>query len=150
MRNATNSDLEALIQIRQGIKIETIRERLDKQAKKEVDYLVIEGEGKIVGHVVLHWHGKLTHPEYPDMVDLYIKESERGKGYGTKLIAECERRAKEKGFTEIGLAVNPDLNDSAVMLYKSLGYKHTGVTPYVDGVYDGVEDWCIDMEKDLT
>jgi hypothetical protein len=55
----------------------------------------------------------------------------------------------EKGFNKIGLAVNPDENCSAHKLYKKLGFKDTGEKPYVDGVYNGVEDWCIDMEKKL-
>lgn len=149
IRNATDSDLQALTQIRQNMPAETVLERLKKQAAHGVEYLVFESESKIVGHVVLRWQGKLTHPDYPDMVDLYVQESQRGKGYGTKLIAECERRAKERGFTKMGLAVNPDLNDPAVKLYTTLGYKHTGDKPYVDGVYDGTKDWCVDMEKDL-
>lgn len=150
IRNATIQDIELIKQVRPDwITTAIINERLDKQNKKEIDFLVYDNLGQIVSFVVIYWHGKKSHPEYPDIVDLYTKESERGKGYGSMLIAECERIAKNRGFKKLGLAVNPDLNCQARKLYEKLGYHHTGNEPYVDGVYNGVKDWCIDMEKDL-
>jgi ribosomal protein S18 acetylase RimI-like enzyme len=83
------------------------------------------------------------------MVDLYTKTEERGKGYGTALIVECENRAKSRGYKKIGLAVNPNLNDHARKLYEKLGYVHDGGKSYIDGVYDGIDDWCVDLEKEL-
>lgn len=93
--------------------------------------------------------GKPTHPEYPDLSDLYTKEDRRGEGAGKLLIEYCERRAKELGFTKIGLAVNTTENPRTVSLYERLGFISTGEPKYLDGVYDGVEDWVIDLEKKL-
>lgn len=150
IRQATEADYAALHQIRPTITDDEIKGRLDKQSQGEVIYLVVAENNKLVSFVVLHWQGKKTHPEYPDMVDLYTMESERGKGYGTQLIAECERLVKEKGFTKIGLAVNPTLNAPAKRLYEKLGYTHDSKPPYIDGIYNGTEDWCIDLEKNLN
>lgn len=83
------------------------------------------------------------------MEDLYTREDQRGKGLATKLIKKCEKLVKQKGFNKIGLAVNPDLNENAHRFYIKLGYRHDGKKSSIDGVYDGVEDWVIDLEKIL-
>ena len=150
IRNVSTNDINSLKLIKPTLELNTINNRLERQLKKEVEFLILENKGKPVCFVLLKWNGKETHPEYPDIEDLYTKESERGKGYGSKLIAECEKRSKEKGFNKIGLAVNPDKNCSAYRLYLTLGFEPTNEKPYIDGVYNGVEDWCIDMEKSLN
>ncbi|MFA6602223.1 MAG: GNAT family N-acetyltransferase [Candidatus Shapirobacteria bacterium] len=147
IRNVTPADYESLKIIKPSLDLETVTNRLNRQNKGEVEFLVLEDNFELVSFVLLKWNGKETHPEYPDMEDLYTKEDKRGKGYGSLLIKECERKAKKKGFSKIGLAVNPQENDHANQLYQHLGYQPTGEKTYVDGIYSGVEDWCIDMEK---
>ena len=57
--------------------------------------------------------------------------------------------AKERGCDRLGLAVNPDDNPAARRLYERLGYRHDGGEKYLDGVYNGFEDWVIDLEKEI-
>ena len=142
-------DAEAVRKIKPSLSNKTIKERLEKQAEGKVDFLLLEDNGQPVSFVLLKWEGKSTHPEYPDMEDLYTREEFRGKGYGTLLIKECEERARKKFFGKIGLAVNPNENPKAKVLYERLGYKHDGEKTYLDATYNGVEDWVIDLEKDL-
>ena len=149
IRQVNLSDSESLKIIKSFLTDEIIQKRKELQDSGKADFLVIDLKGKIFGFVFLKWEGKPTHPEYPDMEDLYVKESERSKGYGQLLIKECERLAKEKGFTKIGMAVNPDENCKARILYEKLGYKHDGKEKYVDGIYNGVEDWVVDLEKEI-
>lgn len=149
IRSATNADGKAIKLIKPSLSTHTIHTRFILQTKGTVEFLVLEDNGILVGFVLLKWNGKKTHSNYPDVEDLYIKENYRSKGYGTLLLRECEKRAKEKGFTKIGLAVNPEKNTGVKKLYKKLGYKHDGKNTYLDGVYNGVEDWVIDMEKTL-
>lgn len=61
----------------------------------------------------------------------------------------AEDRARRRGIGRIGLAVNPTENVRARALYERLGYVATGERSYVDDVYDGYEDWVIDLEKEL-
>lgn len=149
IRKAKREDIAVIRTVKPILTEAQIIERLEKQKKGDSDYLVLEKDGAIVSFVVLKWQGKETHPEYPDMEDLFTKLKERGKGYGTRLIKECERLAKARGFKKIGLAANPDLNQYAEQLYEKLGYKHDGKKSYVDGVYDGTEDWVVDLEKEI-
>ncbi|MBI2464645.1 GNAT family N-acetyltransferase [Candidatus Shapirobacteria bacterium] len=149
IRNVDKNDFESIKEIKPVIDSVTFDDRILRQAKGDVDFLVLEDNGDLKCFVLLKWKGKDTHPEYPDIEDLYTKASERGKKYGSTLIAECEKMVREKGFNKIGLAVNPNENCSAHKLYKRLGFNDTGEKTYIDGVYNGVEDWCIDMEKSI-
>ena len=148
-RKATLKDIAQLKKVKPSLTDEQVVERLKRQGEKLLEYLVLERNGEVVSFILLKWHGKESHPEYPDMEDLYTREDQRGKGFATKLIKECERLVKQRGFKKIGLAANPDLNENARRLYKKLGYSHDGGKSYIDGIYDGVEDWVVDLEKEL-
>ena len=149
IRLARVTDYEMLKKIKPSISDRIIEERLSRQEEGKVEFMVLEDNNESVSFVLLKWEGKKTHPEYPDMEDLYTKEESRRKGYATLLIKECEKRVKEKGFKKIGMAVNPDKNSKAKVFYERLGYKHYGSKPYVDAVYNGAEDWVIDLEKEM-
>ena len=108
IRKANASDIESLFILKNGtLTREEIQKRLDQQGDGDIDYYIILDQGQLVGHVVLNWRGKSTHPEYPDIVDVFVAERERGKGYGTIILEFCESAARDKGFLKIGLAVNP-------------------------------------------
>jgi len=149
IRKATLKDIKQLIKVKPSLTDEHIVERLKRQGEGLVEYLVLEVNNEIVSFILLKWHGKETHPEYPDMEDLFTREDQRAKGYATTLIKECEKLARERGFKKIGLAANPDLNENARKLYEKLDYHHDGGKSYVDGIYNGVEDWVINLEKSL-
>ena len=104
----------------------------------------------VIGWILIKWRGKPTHPEYPDLEDVWVTESRRGLGVGTTLLHFAEQQARRRGFTRIGLAVNPTENQRAKALYERLGYTPTGEDTYVDDVYDGHEDWVIDLEKRIS
>jgi [ribosomal protein S18]-alanine N-acetyltransferase len=124
-----------------------LRRRLAQAPEGKAVYLVAEDAGEIVGHVFLKFYGSETDPDYPNLEDLYVREDRRGSGIGSALLARSETLLREKGYGRVGLSVNPDLNPRAKALYQRLGYKDTGRDPYLGGVYDGDEDWVIDMVK---
>lgn len=149
IRVATKKDLEQLNHLKGRSDTDRYLKRIGKTNEGSADYLVLEENGEILGHVFLKYYGTDKDPDYPNVEDLYIRKDQRGKGLGTKLLEECERLSKEKGFNKIGISVNPTLNQKAVKLYQRLGYKDLGRGQYLDGVYDGTEDWVIDMVKEL-
>lgn len=149
IRNLTSTDIEEIRSVKPNLYFGTISDRLERQEKGEVEFLGLEDDGQLVCFVLLKWVGKKTHLGYPDIEDLYTKEGKRGVGYATKLLNKCEELVKEKGFSKIGLAVNPTENTQALKFYEHLGYKIIGEDKYIDGIYDGVEDWCVDMEKTI-
>lgn len=121
--------------------------RLDEQNKGNAAYLLAEHHDTIFGHVLVKFLGKATEPNFPDLEDLFVREDMRGKGIATLLLEKAQIIAQEKGFDRIGISVNPTLNPKAKVLYKRLGFQDTKTPSYVDDVYNGVEDWVIDMVK---
>lgn len=148
IKNAGSSDLPRLQVVRQ-LEAWRMAQRLDAQTAGRAEFLMVEENFQVVSFVFLKYSGKQTYPDFPDIEDLYTKEQERGKGYATALLQACEAKAKQKGFGQIGLAASIDPADPARRLYEKLGYQHDGKARYVDGVYDGVKDWVIDMVKNL-
>jgi ribosomal-protein-alanine N-acetyltransferase len=51
-----------------------------------------------------------------------VAPSQRGKGLGARLMAECESRLAKLGMTRVVLEVNVD-NKSAIALYEKCGYR---------------------------
>lgn len=58
--------------------------------------------------------------------DFFVEETMRGKGYGKKVMFECEKDAKEKGAKEMKLHVFGH-NKLARALYESIGYEPTNI-----------------------
>ena len=127
-----------------------IARRLQQTQEGKGAYLVAEIDDQIVGHVFLKFYGKETAPNYPEVEDLYVQEKFRRQGVGTALMQQCEVIARSNGFNMIGLAAGVDETGHERLLYKKLGYILTGDEPYVDGVYNGVEDWVANMKKELN
>lgn len=101
---------------------------------------------EILGWVILSWSADGTDAH---VVDLFVREDHRRRGIGTALMIEVERRARSGREQKLWLAVNPTANTDAMRLYEHLGFCHDGGPTYLDGVYDGFEDWVIDMRKAL-
>ena len=68
---------------------------------------------------------RLFSEEVAEMKRLYVKESTRKLGIGSRLVMEAERSAKDKGYKEIKLDTLNTMT-TAVELYKKNGYKETG------------------------
>jgi ribosomal protein S18 acetylase RimI-like enzyme len=155
IRHANSSDFERLVSIKKlGKKhrawIETVQtQRFAEVSEGKAIYLVVVASNEIIGHVFLKLYGSNTEPDYPNIEDLYIAEDARGRGLGSQLLQEAEVLLKGLGYQGVSLSVNPELNPRAKALYDRLGYKDVGRQPYLGGVYDGDEDWVIDMVKSL-
>lgn len=156
IRTATPDDIPQLTHLKKPQKERHVKmfhdnqiKRLDGMVKEEEIYLVVEDNGQIIAHLLLKLHGIPTEPGYPNMNDLFVLENKRNMGIGSILVKEAEKIVKEKGNSKISLAVNPTINPKAKALYERLGYKQTETKAYLDGVYDGDEDWVIDMVKKL-
>lgn len=149
IRLANWNDLAELAGLKRWGPEQPYRGRIAATEEGRCAYLVAELDRRIVGQALLKYEGTPEHRGYPDVEDLYVREDRRGSGVGTALLSRCEYIAGQRGFQRLGLSVNPTLNYRAKALYERLGFRDVGRPPYLDGVYDGVEDWVIDMVKDL-
>jgi len=149
IRRATFEDISSLLVLKNR-RPEQCEQRLRAAESGDAEYLVAVMDGQIVGQAFLKFYGKMSEPTYPDIEDLYVHKDFRRQGVATKLLERCERLAQDKGFAAIGLAASVKLDDLGRQLYRELGYVETQTAPYVDGIYNGVEDWVMDMVKSFS
>lgn len=140
-------------------------DRLARQARGEVVYLIAWQDARPIGHALLKWDGsadahvadRLDGP-CPDIEDLFVLAELRGRGIGTQLLAEAERRVLARGMRCAGLSVGEDSNEAARRLYARLGYRDAGFGPYVEqGEYVDAEgrlrhwqEMCVYLTKRLA
>lgn len=154
-RNAAISDLEELSKLyspktdQQKLNWKKLQEKRinDSLENPNKEFIVALLNGEIIGHFSIDY-ARLT---YPHAGSLVVREDLRNKGYGSGIIEEIEKRIREKGYSKVGISVNPDNNKDAKRLYERLGYKQVSKDKYLDYVdpIDGAEDWVVDLEKEL-
>jgi len=78
---------------------------------------------------------------------IYVRSSERSKGYGRSAVQFAETIAKERALAKIVLTVNKH-NTNTIHVYEKMGFKKTG--SIVQDIGDGffMDDFA--MEKDIT
>jgi len=126
-------------------------------------YLVLVVDESVIGFACLasrrpsYWSDANDQQHLPQIVDLQVEESHRGRGYGSEFIRLVERIATEAGNTCLYLSVDPLTNPRAHALYLRLGYRPEQSKPYRKawqftdslGNIHGGEDWIVDLVKQL-
>jgi GNAT superfamily N-acetyltransferase len=146
---ASPHDLPKLTRVQKGFGEAEILARFQWLTNANASWYVWWAEQEPRGWAIIQWNGKPTVLSHPALSDLYVHPDWRNQGIGTKILLACEQKVRDLGYTMLGLAVNPDLNPRAYALYQRLGYHAISHYKYLDGVYNGVEDWVIDLEKRL-
>ncbi len=138
-------------------------ERLDRQKRDAVVYLIAWYAGRPVGHGLLKWAGAEEEPiasylqgQCPDVEDLFVLDAFRSKSVGRQILFNAEHLVKERGYPQIGLSVDVK-NTRAWILYKRMGYRETHLGEhyergeYVDqhGQPQLWEETCIYLVKKL-
>lgn len=108
-----------------------------------------------LGQAAIHWNGKPTHPDIPDIQSLRVHPSLRGRGIGSRLLEVCEKHVAKQGYKKVSLSVALD-NPDAQRLYERQGYRVVG-SPYCDvwfytdiaGKNVRVEETVLDLIKKL-
>lgn len=66
-----------------------------------------------------------------------------GQGIGTALMKECLEQAKSMGYEQVELEA-VDANETALGLYRKLGFKECGKIPHAQRLSDGsYQDYCM-------
>jgi GNAT superfamily N-acetyltransferase len=103
------------------------RHQLQRSHTGEVDFLVVEMDGQVVGKAVLDWVHNADGTPWLWLGS--VDPAYRGRGLGALGLAEAERRARARGHTLIEMCVDDD-NPRARDLYLRNGYSVAG--PYLD------------------
>jgi GNAT superfamily N-acetyltransferase len=163
VRKALEADLPALTDIK-GYGSETIHhDRLRETGGSFLHYLVLLADQEVIGFACLvfrrpsSWSDADDTQHLPQIVDLEMKDSFRGKGYGTEFMHQMESIARGLGFKQLYLTVEPLDNPRAYAFYQRLGYKALQNEPYHStwaftdstGKQHHGELWVVDMVKQL-
>ena len=124
IRFANENDLSSLCSLRNNRDLFT--NYLNQFLSKEIYFVVAEQNSLILGFGVLKLKGTL----HPKLSDLYVSEVYRRKGIGSDLIKYRENIARNLGYTEIFVSVDPIENPKMVKLIKKHSYK-TITEPYL-------------------
>ena len=96
------------------------KESISDQIRNGLLYFLIEEDNQSIGYIGVQPKGDELF-----LSKIYIKSSERGKGYGKKAIQCIEKLAKEKGLRKIALTANKNNRDT-INAYEKLGFKNLG------------------------
>lgn len=124
IRLANEDDLSGLCVLRNNRDLFT--NYLKQFLNKKIYLVIAEQNSLILGFGVLKLKGVL----HPKLSDLYVGEVYRGKGIGSDLIRYRENIAKDLGYTEIFVSVDPIENPKMVKLIKKHNYR-TITEPYL-------------------
>ena len=163
VRDAVQTDVVALTAIKGDGSEAVHRDRLRGAQGSGFRYLVLLADQDIIGFACLvsrrpaYWSDADDTQHLPQIVDLQVKESHRGQGYGSKFVRAIERIAVEAGFGNLYISVEPLNNPRVYALYQRLGYQPLQWEPYrktweftdSEGKVHRGEDWVVDMEKQL-
>lgn len=122
----------------------------------KVSALIADFNGFPIGQSAIHWHGKPTHPQIPDIQSLRVFAAFRGLGIGSLLLEASEDLVRTRGYGQVSLAVGLE-NPKARRLYERLEYSTIG-EPYNDiwfytntqGQSVRMEELVIDLVKTLN
>ncbi len=101
-----------------------------KHRGESVMVVVADFNGFPVGHAAIHWLGKPTHPEIPDVQSVRVMDVFQGQGIGSRLLEQCEKIVRSENHPRISLAVAVE-NERARRLYERMQYRISG-KPYDD------------------
>jgi ribosomal protein S18 acetylase RimI-like enzyme len=163
VRAAEEADVPALTALKGDGSQALHRDRLRDAQGSGFRYLVLVADQEIIGFACLvfrrpaSWSDADDTQHLPQLVDVRVKESQRGRGYGSEFIRAIERIAAAAGSGQLYLSVDPSNNPRAYALYQRLGYQPLQSEPYrkiwefkdsAGKVHRG-EDWVVDMVKPL-
>ena len=110
-----------------------------EQIENGYSYYLLEAGGDYIGYM-----GVCPKEDELFLSKLYIRASQRDKGFGRKAIEFLEELAGEKGLGKITLTVNKNNTDS-IRAYEELGFANLGVL--VQDIGDGFIMDDYKMEK---
>ncbi|GAA4999140.1 GNAT family N-acetyltransferase [Streptomyces siamensis] len=125
VRGASEQDLNALHQLDAELFPDftypyfVLRQFFDVCAK---DFLVLDDGSSLCGYVL-----SATAPDRRKswVLGLGVTKNLRGQGLGRRLMGEALHSLRDHGVPEVWLSVEP-ANDTAIALYRSLGFVHQG------------------------
>lgn len=94
---------------------------------KSLPYLVAEEDGKVLGFAYCNWFKPRPAYRFSAEDSIYVSESARGKGLGTKLLAALSQAAEAAGVRKLIAVIGDSANAGSIGVHRSQGFTHVGV-----------------------
>lgn len=93
------------------------------EAEDIIDYLILH-ENDSIGYVILREgrHPSRRYSDYLRIVDLYIDEDWRGRGYGKDVLERVKKMAREQGYDHLEVSCEWE-NEDARRFYRNTGFR---------------------------
>jgi len=164
VRDAEEADVPALTAIKGDAGAALHRDRLRESQGSGFRYLVLQVDQEIIGFACLvfrrpsNWSDAGNTQHLPQIVDLLVNESHRGRGYGSTLVRTIEQIVAAKGYDQLFIDVEPFDNPRAYALYQRLGFQPLQSEPYLSswkftdsaGKDHHGEAWVVDLVKQYS
>ncbi len=112
---------------------------ISEQIAGGYSYYLLEADGDYFGYT-----GVCQKEDELFLSKLYIRASQRGKGYGRKVVEFLEGLARDKGLAKITLTVNRN-NTDTIKAYEKFGFDNLG--DFVQDIGNGFAMDDFKMEK---
>ncbi|MDD4983855.1 MAG: GNAT family N-acetyltransferase [Candidatus ainarchaeum sp.] len=125
IKQANRENLKDLDFIRECKLPKLHEKRFIFQDKGKSNYYIFFKDGIPVGHVDVIFKSRIKYHKCPVLQDLYVKKSERKKGFGKNILNQVGKKLKPMGYKYMGLDVEkkePGLRK----FYESCGFKVYG------------------------
>src|SRR5690349_13935870 len=119
VRDAEQADVPALTAIKGAGSEALHRDRLRDARGSGFRYVVLVVDQELIGFACLvmrrpaYWSDADDTQHLPQIVDVQVKGSYRGRGYGSYFVRAIERIAAEAGYRQLYLSVEPSTNPRA-------------------------------------
>ncbi|MCD8198872.1 MAG: ribosomal protein S18-alanine N-acetyltransferase [Phascolarctobacterium sp.] len=137
-RSMAAADVDAVVRLEAETFSDAWKENmlLDEINNSMTDYFVMEKDGVVIGYA-----GFWLVAGEAQITRVAVQRTERGEGYGTKLVAALIRRARGLGAKAITLEVRKS-NIAAQKVYLTCGFKIMGERP---GYYKNTNEAAVIM-----
>lgn len=94
---------------------------------KGLPYLVLEGNGEILGFAYCNWFKPRPAYRFSAEDSIYLAPSASGKGWGKLLLIELMAQAERAGVRKLIAVIGDSANVGSIGVHKTCGFHHVGV-----------------------
>jgi len=123
-------------------------ERVDRMTEK-YPWLVLEEDGEIKGYAYLGSFHERDAYRYTVDLSIYLKQTERGKGYGSRLMEAIIELAKQDGYHSM-VSIITEGNLPSEAIHAKFGFEKMVVLPrlgYKFSQWIGVSYWLLKLNN---
>jgi L-amino acid N-acyltransferase YncA len=94
---------------------------------KELPYLVVEEDGKVLGFAYCNWFKPRPAYRFSAEDSIYLAPDAHGKGLGKLLLVELMAQAERAGVRKLIAVIGDSANLGSIGVHRSCGFQHVGI-----------------------